>query len=395
VGARPGAAPGTEVVGFCLAAGAGSRLYPLTRRVPKPLLAPAGRPLVDLAGEALLAAGAGRVVVNAHHGADLLAAHLRDLAARAGGPATDAGAGQPVLGAAPDPAARAAGGPASDAAGRLDLAARTAGGLASDAAAGGLASDAAAGLDRWQVVREPELLGTGGGLGNAHRLGLLGRGVVLVACADVVVHPADLAELLALVEGSGAQLAAGLVPARDDPLPFRLDAGRIAPDPAGGWASAGVYVIRAGALDAIPPGPSTLAESLLGPVCARGEALGLPLRHPWADAGTLGRFLAVSAGLLAGCWPYDLPPGRLLAAGGPGRGPVLVVDGAELAPGAVVAGPAVLDAGSRVGPGAVVSRAVVGPGARVGAGATVTGSVLGPGATVDPGATAAAALLPG
>ena len=64
------------VIGFCLAAGAGSRLLPLTRVTPKPLLAPAGRPLVDLAVEALQRAGATRVVVNAHHGADLLVAQL-------------------------------------------------------------------------------------------------------------------------------------------------------------------------------------------------------------------------------------------------------------------------------------------------------------------------------
>ena len=330
-----GTRPETEVVGFCLAAGAGSRLAPLTRRVPKPLLAPAGRPLVELACEALLAAGAGRVVVNAHHGADLLAGYLDGRALRARG-----------------------------------------------------------GVAACRVVREPELLGTGGGLGNARRLGLLGRGIVLVTCADVVVHPSDLAALAGLLERPGAQLAAGLVPARDDPLPLRLDHGRIAFDPAGTWASAGVYAVRAPALDAIPPGSSTLAGSLLEPLCRRGQARGWPLGHPWADAGTLGRFLAVSSSLLAGCWPARLPPGRLLHPGGPGRGLVLVVDGAVLAPGAVVAGPAVLDAASRVGPGAVVTRAVVGPGASVGAGATVTGSVLGPTAVVEPGATVTAALLP-
>ncbi|HEV8653464.1 MAG TPA: NDP-sugar synthase [Actinomycetes bacterium] len=353
MGAGPAARPGTEVVGFCLAAGAGSRLAPLTRRVPKPLLAPAGRPLVDLACEALLVAGAGRVVVNAHHGADLLAAHLDGRAWRAAGESAwrAAGSGSRAWRAAGDPAG-------------------------------------------CQVVREPELLGTGGGLGNARRLGLLGRGIVLVTCADVVAHPADMAELAALLERSGAQLAAGLVPARDDPLPFRLDAtGRIVPDPAGGWASAGVYAVRAAALDAVPPGRSTLAESVLEPLCQRGQAQGWPLRHPWADAGTLGRLLGVSARLLAGCWPYRLPPGRLLPAGRD-RGPVLVVDGSVLAPGAVVAGPGVLDRGSRIEHGAVITRVVVGPGAVVGTGATVTGSVLGPGATVEPGATVTAALLP-
>ena len=60
------------MIGFCLAAGAGTRLLPLTRVTPKPLLAPAGRPLVDLAVEALQRAGATRVVVNAHHGVEVM-----------------------------------------------------------------------------------------------------------------------------------------------------------------------------------------------------------------------------------------------------------------------------------------------------------------------------------
>ncbi|HZD71506.1 MAG TPA: NTP transferase domain-containing protein, partial [Actinomycetes bacterium] len=64
------------MIGFCLAAGAGNRLAPLSGAVPKPLLAPAGRPLLELACEALEKAGAERVVVNAHHGAEALTAYL-------------------------------------------------------------------------------------------------------------------------------------------------------------------------------------------------------------------------------------------------------------------------------------------------------------------------------
>ncbi|HZD73166.1 MAG TPA: sugar phosphate nucleotidyltransferase, partial [Actinomycetota bacterium] len=65
------------MIGFCLAAGEGRRLRPLTASVPKPLLAPAGRPLLDLACDALVKAGAERVVVNLHHGTGAIAAHLR------------------------------------------------------------------------------------------------------------------------------------------------------------------------------------------------------------------------------------------------------------------------------------------------------------------------------
>lgn len=59
-----------------LAAGRGSRLQPLTNRVPKPLIAVAGRPLIDRQLHQLEDAGAGRVVVNSFHLAERLEAHL-------------------------------------------------------------------------------------------------------------------------------------------------------------------------------------------------------------------------------------------------------------------------------------------------------------------------------
>ena len=315
------------MIGFCLAAGAGTRLLPLTRAIPKPLLAPAGRPLVDLATEALGGAGATRVVVNAHHGADQLAAWL---------------AGRPGV----------------------------------------------------EVVAEPELLGTGGGLVNAAHLGLLGRGddPVLVTAADHVVDPADLAALAAALDRTGAPMAVGLVPAAGDPYRLHLHDGLVGRDPDGRWESAGVYALRAGQLGDLEPGPATLFGRILGPLLARGQVAGLPFRGPMSDAGTLARLLGVSAGLLGGRWPYALPPGALRR--GLGGAPVFVAQGAEVHPAAVVAGPVVLDAGARVGPDAVVTRAVVGPLAEVGPGARVAGSILGPGAEVPARATVTAALLP-
>ena len=345
------------MIGVCLAAGAGTRLEPLTRVTPKPLLAPAGRPLVDLAVEALRRAGATRVVVNAHHGADQLVARL---------------AGRPGV----------------------------------------------------EVVAEPVLLGTGGGLVNAARLGLLGDGddPVLVTAADHVVDPADLADLAAFLDRSGAPLAAGLIPAGPDPFGLRLEAtaadppgchpppgkgpgaaagagegpapagGRVVRDPAGPWDSAGAYALRAGLLCDLEPGPATLSGRVLGPLLDRGRLAGLPFRGPVADAGTLPRLLAVSAGLLSGRWPYALPSGRLRRT--VGGGPVFLAGGAEVDPAAVLAGPVVIDTGATVAAGVVVARSVVGPGAVVGAGARVTGSFLGPSAQVPPGATVTAALVP-
>jgi len=319
------------VIGFCLAAGAGTRLLPVTRTLPKPLLAPAGRALVDLAVAALEAAGATRVVVNAHHGAELLVDEL-------------------------------------------------------------------AGRDGVEVVVEPVLLGTGGGLVNAARLGLLGDrdDPVLVTAADHVVDPADLVALGGFLERSGAPMVVGLVQAGPGAFGLRLegvDGGRVARDPEGPWDSAGAYAVRAGLLCDLEPGPAMLSHRVLGPLLERGRLAGLPFRGAMADAGTLQRLLDVSAGLLAGRWPYALPPGEVRA--GVGTAPVLVAEGAEVDPAAVLAGPGVLDAGSRVGAGAVVTRAIVGPGAVVGPGARVIGSFLAPASRVAAGATVAAALVPG
>ena len=59
-----------------LAAGRGERMRPLTNRLPKPLVAVAGKPLLDHVLDRLTAAGIDRVVVNVHYLADLIERHL-------------------------------------------------------------------------------------------------------------------------------------------------------------------------------------------------------------------------------------------------------------------------------------------------------------------------------
>lgn len=60
-----------------LAAGLGKRMRPLTETLPKPLIAVAGRPLIDRVLDKLAAHGIGEVVVNLHHHRAQLEAHLK------------------------------------------------------------------------------------------------------------------------------------------------------------------------------------------------------------------------------------------------------------------------------------------------------------------------------
>lgn len=59
-----------------LAAGLGTRLRPITDTMPKPLVPIAGKPMIDYGLDALAEAGIRRTVVNVHHFAGQMRAHL-------------------------------------------------------------------------------------------------------------------------------------------------------------------------------------------------------------------------------------------------------------------------------------------------------------------------------
>ena len=61
---------------FVLAAGLGTRMRPLSAHRPKPLIELAGRALIDHMLDRLMFAGVSKAVVNVHHLADLVERHL-------------------------------------------------------------------------------------------------------------------------------------------------------------------------------------------------------------------------------------------------------------------------------------------------------------------------------
>ena len=68
---------GVPKTAMVLAAGLGVRMKPLTASKPKPLIEVAGKALIDHALDRLATAGVETTVVNLHHFADALERHLK------------------------------------------------------------------------------------------------------------------------------------------------------------------------------------------------------------------------------------------------------------------------------------------------------------------------------
>jgi mannose-1-phosphate guanylyltransferase len=333
------------VVGMVLAAGLGTRLRPLTDLLPKPAVPVAGLPLVQFAFGRLHAAGARRVVVNAHH----LGPEMERVAAGA---------------------ARAAG---------LEL----------------------------SVSREPVIAGTGGALREARPF-LAGASAIVLWNGDILFD-VDLAAIVAAHRKSQALATMVLapMPPGESYATVDVDHGmavrRIAGLGPGGDALqplhfTGVHVLSPALLDHVPARPFAcdVNRSVYAPILASGHVRAVVATGYWNDLGTPARYLRANLDLLSGEAPVTLPGADPFAGLSPGPSRAFVSGGASVDPSARLVGPVLVGPGAVVEAGAVVGPEVVlGSESRVGRGATVERAVVWSRTAIEPGERLARAVAAG
>jgi len=302
-----------------LAAGYGTRLRPLTDRLPKPLAPVLGRPLLARVVEGLRAAGARRIAVNSHHLPEQIARCVEQLAL----------------------------------------------------------SDHAC---EYRLLHEPEILGTGGALVNARAF--LDQGEPFLLHNGDVLTDLDLPALVAAHRAGGGLVTLALAddPATNSVLLAADGAvldinGRHAADAERGrlLTYTGVAVIGPEIFRWLPgSGYATLVEALLSAMADRpGAVRGFaPAPLYWNDLGTMARLLGAHRDLLVEgrtAWPRAAAEGAALYLG----------EGAAIAPDAHVEGFLSLGRGARVAAGARLTDCVVLDGVTVPAGACWRRALLG------------------
>jgi mannose-1-phosphate guanylyltransferase len=319
------------VQAIVLVGGEGTRLRPLTARVPKPALTLVDRPFLAFMIEWLARHGVGEVVLACGFRPDVLREALGEEGERAG----------------------------------VDL----------------------------SYVAEPERRGTAGAIRFA--ADALGErlGDRFLALNGDVLTDFDLGALVRAHEERGARATLALHPVEDSSaygLVRREESGEVleflekSGEPVPGEISAGAYVLERSVLELVPPGREVSIEREVFPRLVGDGLRAVALDGYWMDIGTRERYLRAS---------WDILEGRVETGVRPTAPGLLVGSGVEVAGDAVIGPRAVISGGCTVAAGAEIRESVLLGGCAVGEGARLRGAILAPGVTVEPGAVLAEAIV--
>src|SRR5436305_3340978 len=321
-----------------LCAGFGTRLRPLTDRVPKPLVPLCGIPLLKYNFALLKNAGVREIVINVHH-------------------------------------------------------------LAAEMEKGAVEIGSEVGLTLHVSRETGHILGTGGGVRRA--AGMLGRGTFLLLNGDMLFD-VDLEAAIAAHRSSGAMATMVLAPYPkgatygavevDASGNVRRIASRGAPPEPGlvKMHFTGVHVLESEVLSRLPAeAESDINRTAYVRLIHEGaKVLGWVQNGYWGDLGAPRSLLRANLDVLEGKVPLQ----RFRPGADPFAGTREVARGVHADPTAVLdataklTGPALIHAGAVIGPGAQIGpHAVVGGGVRIDAGGAVVRAVCWPGTHVAAG----------
>lgn len=305
-----------------LVGGEGTRLRPLTERIPKPVLPVLGRPLLSYTLDTLRAAGVERAILACGYLPDeIVATHGHDYE----GLALEYKVEPEPLGT------------------------------------GGAIKFAADGIDETFIalngdtLREAQLRP----LLEFHRERDASVTMLLVAVADPSRYGVVELEPDGRVEGFVEKPPAGSVESK--------------------LVNAGVYVLEPDVLDLIEPGRPVSIERDVFPLLAnQGGLYGLELPGYWLDIGTPQSFLQAHCDLLERHGGVNVAAGADISSDAELVGPVAIERGVRVESGARVGPLCYLAPGSRINADATVERAIVLPEAAVGLGDRVHGAIVSP-----------------
>jgi mannose-1-phosphate guanylyltransferase len=233
-----------------------------------------------------------------------------------------------------------------------------------------------------RYVVEPEPLGTAGAIRFAADAMGGELGERFLALNGDVLTDLDLSALLRTHDEAGAQATLGLHPVEDaaafglvesgeegEVTAFREKTGEHEP----GEVNAGMYVLERSVLDLIAPRESVSIEREVFPRLIGAGLYALLLEGYWMDIGTPARYLQAS---------WDILEGQVATRVEPTGDGVLVDPAAEVLDGAKVGPRAVVGPGCRVAAGAEVRGSVLLDGCTVGERARVLDSIVASGSEV-------------